>query len=182
MEEAGSPKEKGFGTIPIAISVVATLISLAAMGLVLTAPRSHAPVTQEFTIIMGEGEIIGCVNETTGQVVIEETDPNCEEEIVGEFHRWEPALIVVRKGDTVELTVKNPRSNNHGLSIPDFGVDTGKILGKKDSPPTGSETTVTFVADESGVFQFRCSVPHDHDTNDCDEDHVRMVGYIIVLE
>ena len=127
------------------------------------------PKTQKFTIIMGEGEII--------------QEVNGEEVIAGEFHRWEPPVLIVRKGDTVELTVKNPRSHAHSFVLTDFAIDTGRIPGKAEQPDEAKRTvTVTFVASKSGVFQFKCGVPHDHEKGDCDPDHARMTGYLIVLE
>ncbi|MEE9116444.1 MAG: plastocyanin/azurin family copper-binding protein [Thermoplasmata archaeon] len=181
MADEVSPKDGGPFKTVIAMSVVALIVSIVAIGMSFLAPASPAPATQEFTIIQNEREIIGCVNQTTGSVVVEDIDPDCEEEIVGEYHAWEPAVIVVNKGDTVVLTIKNAMDHNHGLMIPAFAVDTGKILGRLDNPPIGSEITVTFVADESGVFQYMCSVPHEHGTNDCAEDHNSIVGYLIVL-
>ncbi|MEM4314803.1 MAG: cupredoxin domain-containing protein [Nitrososphaerota archaeon] len=128
-----------------------------------------APKTHKFTIIMGEGEI---VQEVDG-----------EEAITGEFHRWEPPVLVVKKGDTVELTVKNPRSHAHSFVLTDFAVDTGRIPGRAEQPDEAKRAvTVTFIANKAGVFQFKCGVPHDHEKGDCDPDHARMTGYLIVLE
>ncbi len=146
------------------VAIVLSAISLSATF----APRPQR--TQKFTVLMGEGEIIA-------------EDPDTgEEEIIGEFHRWEPAVLVVNKGDLVVLTVKNPRSNNHSFVLNTFAVDTGSLPGKKAQPPDGSEKTVEFVADKAGVFPWGCGIPHEHGTWDCDEDHVRMVGYLVVLE
>jgi heme/copper-type cytochrome/quinol oxidase subunit 2 len=127
------------------------------------------PKTQKFTIVLGEGKIVQEVNE--------------EEELTGEFHRWEPPVLVVRKGDKVELTVKNPRSHAHSFVLADFGVDTGRIPGKEEQPDEAKRTVmVSFVADKAGVFQFRCGIPFDHEKDDCDADHAYMVGYLVVLE
>jgi plastocyanin len=118
--------------------------------------------TQAIDVIMGEGETIAEVNG--------------EEEIVAEFHRWEPGVIVVNKGDTVDLTVTNPRGNAHTLILPEFGVTTPRLDAR------GGSAEVSFIADKAGVFQYACGLPHNHETGDCDADHKRMVGYLIVLE
>lgn len=121
------------------------------------------PAIQELSIIMGEGE------------TIEEVDE--EEVLTDEFHRWEPSALVVYKGDTVKLEVSNPRSKVHSLVLPDFGVVTPEL------EPRGGTATVEFVADKAGVFQYACGVPYDREGGalDCDLDHQRQVGYLIVL-
>lgn len=123
--------------------------------------KQIGPKTQRLTIILGEGEVIG---EVGGK-----------DQITGEFHRWEPPVIVVRKGDTVILDVKNPRKHIHSFVLKDFNVDTGPLMGR-----TGA-STVQFVADKEGVFQFSCEIKFDEKKGECDPDHRRMVGYVIVL-
>jgi len=118
--------------------------------------------TQNFDLVMGEGETMA---EVDG-----------EEEIVAEFHRWEPDVIVVNKGDTVDLTVSNPRSHAHSFILPDFGVVTTRL------EPRGGTAQVSFVADKAGVFQFACGLPPDEALGDCAPDHRRQVGYLIVLD
>ena len=102
---------------------------------------------------MGEGEVIQEVNE--------------KEELTGEFHRWEPDVLVVNKGDKVVLTVTNPRSHAHSFILPDFGVVTTKL------EPRGGTATVEFTADKAGVFQYACGTPFDEDAGDCGADHKR---------
>lgn len=155
--------------IPVAtvLAIAALLVSVGALGMVFLRPAGRVPTTQYLTILMGEGEIIQVVNGS--------------EELTGEFHRWEPDVLVVGLGDTVVLTVKNPRSNIHSLRLDAFGVNTGDIDGKVAAPPSGSETTVTFVASQGGVFRFFCDTSFVEATGECDPDHARMVGYLVVL-
>ncbi len=125
------------------------------------------PVTRDFSIVMGEGEIIQEVNE--------------EEVLTGEFHRWEPAVLVAFKGDTIRLTVTNPRGSNHSFTLAEFLVDTGSLK------PRGGTKTVEFTVDKAGIFQFACGLQYEDEdtgklTGDCDPDHKRMVGYFIVLD
>ncbi len=128
-----------------------------------------APKTQKLRIELGEGEII---QEVQG-----------EEALTGEFHRWEPNVIVVKKGDTVELTVVNPRKHAHSFVLSAYNVDTGRIPGRDEQPDVAKRTvTVKFVADKLGVYKFECGIPFDHAKKDCDPDHKRMVGHLIVLD
>ncbi|MFQ5826088.1 MAG: hypothetical protein ACE5IA_01910 [Dehalococcoidia bacterium] len=39
-----------------------------------------------------------------------------------------------------------------------------------------------FTATAPGVFQFRCNISFSKGTDNCDPDHKRMVGYLIVLK
>jgi uncharacterized cupredoxin-like copper-binding protein len=122
------------------------------------------PATQNLYIRMGEGE------------VIQEVDG--KDELTGEFHRWEPSVLVVHKGDKVVLTVENPRSKYHSFELREFLVDTGSL------EPRGGTKTVEFTADKAGTFQFACGVPFSREggVTDCNEDHKRQVGYLIVLD
>lgn len=154
------------------IIMVAALVLAA--GFIFSACASDGtsgPVTRDFSIIMGEGEIVSA-HEHEGEEV---------EEIIGEFHRWEPAVLVAYKGDTIRLTVENPRGSTHSLILDEFLVDTGSLEAR------GGTKTVEFVVDEAGIFQYACGLEwEDKDTgeltNDCDPDHKRMVGYFIVLD
>ena len=123
---------------------------------------SQEPATQNLSIRMGEGEV---VQEVQGK-----------EELTGEFHRWEPEVLVVHKGDKVALTVANPRSRAHSFVLPDFGVATPRLEAR-----TG-KATVEFTADKAGVFQFACGLAPDEAAGNCDPDHQRQVGYLIVLD
>lgn len=143
------------------------LLALAAgalllVGLYACAPAA-APETQTFDLIMGEGIVIA--ESATG-----------EDEEVAEWHRWEPGILVVNKGDTVVIHVTNPRKNVHGFAIPGYGVTTGPL------EPRGGEETVQFVADRAGVFPFACNQPWDAATGVCNIDHEFMTGYFLVLE
>ena len=146
--------------VGLVLVLAAGLLLLA--GLYACAP-APAPKTQAFDLLMGE------------QIVIAEAEGGADEEI-GEFHRWEPAILVVKKGDTVVIHVTNPRKNVHGFAIPGYGVSTGPL------EPRGGEETVQFVADRAGVFPFACNQPWDADTAICNIDHEFMTGYLLVLE
>jgi heme/copper-type cytochrome/quinol oxidase subunit 2 len=154
----------------VTIAIIAIILSAIALSVAFTTPTAIAqPKVQKFKIIIGEGKII---QEVGG-----------EEKITGEFHRWEPPVIVVKKGDTVELTIVNPRKHAHSFVLPAFNIDTGRIPGKLEQPDEAKRTvTVRFVADKAGIFPFFCGIPFDPAKGDCDPDHKYIVGYLIVLE
>ena len=141
-----------------------TLLLAAGVVLVLAACQGAqgAQSTQHLTVIMGEGEVI---SELEGVDVL-----------TGEFHRWEPNILVVHKGDKVVLTVQNPRKHFHSFFLPGYNLDSGPL-----TPRTG-EVTLEFTADEAGVFQWICNIPPDPAEEECDPDHAAMVGYLIVLD
>ena len=165
MQSEPGKLKRNVGIVGLALAVVALVV--ASWGVVATM-SAQAPKTHHLTILMGEGEIIQVVNGT--------------EELTGEFHRWEPGVLVMKRCDTIVLTVKNPRSNIHSFAIPTLGVDTGPIPGKVAQPPSGGVATVTISTCNAGTYQFICDTPHDHNAGECDVDHARMTGYLVVLE
>lgn len=83
---------------------------------------------------------------------------------------WTPDTITVKQGQTLKLVITstsevNPAFTRHGLALE--GYDINRIL------PVGETTTVEFIADKKGSFQFRCSVP-------CGSGHMGMVGTLEV--
>lgn len=90
-------------------------------------------------------------------------------------HRWYPTMFVVRKGDLVDLAVANPDKVNHQLEITGYGLKT-KVL------TPGSSDDLRFVADQTGVFVYRCILPYDPAKFNCTPDHELMRGYLIVTE
>jgi len=80
--------------------------------------------------------------------------------------KFEPATIVVKKGDTVKLNITSV-DVSHGFNLPDFGIN------KRLEP--GTTSLITFVADKAGSFGFNCSVL-------CGAGHSGMTGQLIVQE
>ena len=143
------------------ILVIGTMV-LVASFILSACQAGPGPVTRDFSIIMGEGEII------------QEVDG--EEMLTGEFHRWEPAVLVANVGDTIRLEVTNPRGSAHSFILPEFGVVTPRLEKR------GGTATVEFTLAKAGIYQFACGLPQDDAAGNCDADHKRMVGYFIVLE
>lgn len=90
-------------------------------------------------------------------------------------HRWYPTMLVVRKGDTVDLAIGNPDQVNHQFELTGYDLKTKKLT-------PGSSDSIRFVADRTGVFAYRCVLPHDPATGDCTPDHDLMRGYLIVTD
>ena len=63
---------------------------------------------------------------------------------------YKPSSLSVNKGDTVKITFRNT-GGTHDLKIDEFDAATRLLK-------AGEEQTITFVADESGSFQYYCSV------------------------
>lgn len=68
-----------------------------------------------------------------------------------------PATLVVRAGDTVKIKVLNNipgEPNQHGFSIPDFGI--AKVVTR------GEPVEVEFRADKPGIFPIHCQLHPAH--------------------
>ena len=90
-------------------------------------------------------------------------------------HRWYPTMLVARRGDTVDLAVANPDKFNHQFELTGYDLSTPKLT-------PGASASLRFVADRTGVFQYRCRLPHNPATGDCTPDHDLMLGYLIVTD
>lgn len=86
------------------------------------------------------------------------------QELDHETHRFSPDTVNVPLGALVKLTVINRDEHNHGLTIPELGINTGLVA------PDGGSVTIEFVAEKAGSFQFFCSIPG------CVPDHDKMIG------
>jgi nitrosocyanin len=70
---------------------------------------------------------------------------------------WLPGTLVVKKGQTVRLTLLNKvpsDPNQHGFAIPAVGV--AEVVNR------GETKTVTFTADKEGIFPMVCQLHPAH--------------------
>jgi len=88
-------------------------------------------------------------------------------------HRWYPTMMVVREDDTVDLAVANPDAFSHQFELVGYNQKS-KVL------KPGESDRFTFVADQVGVFEYHCALPHDPAKGYCTPDHDQMRGYLIV--
>lgn len=77
---------------------------------------------------------------------------------------FEPAEVIVNRGDTVRLRVKSI-DVPHGIVIKEYGID--------EKLERDEEVTIEFVADKSGEFVFYCNVF-------CGKEHQDMEGKLVV--
>lgn len=83
-----------------------------------------------------------------------------------EVYRWDPGLIVVGKGETVELRILGVNGDRHPFVIEGLDV-RGEVV-------KGKETVVTFKASKEGIYRIICPTHHDPAHGG------PMIGYIVV--
>lgn len=86
-------------------------------------------------------------------------------EIKARRFSYDPNVIRVKKGDHVRIRLIS-EDVHHGFFLDGYNIQTSALPGKEGS--------LSFVADKSGRFTFRCSVT-------CGDFHPYMVGYLEVL-
>lgn len=85
-------------------------------------------------------------------------------EIKAKKFAYAPNVIQVNEGDLVRIRLIS-EDVHHGLYLDGYEIQTSAL--------PGQEGTLTFVANKTGRFTFRCSVT-------CGEFHPYMVGYLVV--
>ena len=88
--------------------------------------------------------------------------PNAEGRWEVSTYRWEPNQIIVNQGDEVTLEILGVNGAEHPSAIDGYDISF--------TVKRGQLTTVTFTADQAGVFELRCGT---HQPS--------MVGELIVL-
>lgn len=84
--------------------------------------------------------------------------------IIASQYKFEPGTIIIKKGDTVRLTLTS-KDVEHSFVLREFNVNV-------DLPP-GKTQSIEFVADKTGTFTFRCWVY-------CGDGHSEMAGRLVV--
>jgi len=96
-----------------------------------------------------------------------EEDPNAKVfEVGGENFAFDVKEIKVKKGDTVKINFTSV-SGFHDWVVDEFDAKTAQVN-------TGGKTSVTFVADQAGTFEYYCSVGQHR--------AMGMIGKLIVEE
>jgi len=101
---------------------------------------------------------------TTTTTTTTTTNPVKEFTMTAKQWAFDPAVITVKQGDKVKLTIKSI-DVTHGFALTDFNVKVDLVPNK--------EETVEFIADKKGEFTFFCSVM-------CGEGHQDMIGKLVV--
>jgi plastocyanin len=178
---------RGGSKLGIALAALALLLSIAAVGL--TFARSGvAPRTVSFTVTIDEGQIVTGWNNTCECAVEIDTPAADTEKVVGEYVRWAPNVLIINTGDTVKLTVNNPRGGDHSFAIDAAAgsfsgtTSSGTVQGRDNSGnPAGTQVTIEFTALKAGTYVFRCTIVFDDALNHCHPDHDTLTGTIVVL-
>jgi len=87
-------------------------------------------------------------------------------DVTGENYKFLPNTITVKKGQSVTVNFKST-NGFHDFVIDEFNAKTTKVN-------TGQTTSVTFVADKVGTFEYYCSVGNHR--------ALGMVGKLVVTE
>lgn len=66
-----------------------------------------------------------------------------------EIYRWDPGTIIVNQGDEITLQILGINGKEHVSEIQGYG--------KQFTVKRGELTTVTFKADQAGVFKIKCN-------------------------
>ena len=175
-------------TLAITLGVAALVLSIAALGLTFVRPSGVAPRTLAVTVTIDEGMIVTGWNNSCQCAVEIDTPAADTEKVVGEYVRWAPNVIIINAGDTVRLTVKNPRGGDHSFAIDATAgafsgtTTSGTVQGRRNSGnPAGTEVTIEFTALKPGTYVFLCTIPFDDALNKCHPDHETLTGTLVVL-
>lgn len=115
------------------------------------AMTENGNVSQEDSDSMMEGNMEGSIETDTLEAMEMEEAANVKEfTIDGANYSYTPNNLTVNEGDTVRITL------NSTDMMHDFVIDELDV--KSDVIPNGESTTIEFVADQSGTFEFYCSV------------------------
>jgi plastocyanin len=173
------------------MSALAITMSGMALATAFTQPAATSNVTPRsvaMTLVLDEGQVVTGWNDTCNCAVQLDTPSADSEVIAGEYVRWAPSTLVMNAGDTLTLTIKNPRGGDHGFLIEaqagDFSGTTAaaSIQGRRNSGnPEGTSAVITFTALKPGTYTYICPLPFDDAVNHCHPDHDTITGTLIVL-
>lgn len=157
-----------------AIIFLIAVVIIGVVGFVFFGETTEAPTTTEAEVMNMEGEMNmeDEVTEEETSILDVEVSTDAEVAVGNEVvltldafnFGYSESEIRVKEGDTVTINLTSS-DGFHDWVVDEFNAATGKIQ-------EGGETSVTFVADKSGTYEFYCSVG-SHRANG-------MVGTLIV--
>lgn len=142
----------------MAIAVVAIVLAGGSLALALTPkPSAVAATPTAKTIFMAAVEPKGSATvdkepfptktlPVGGGMALKTPDKDGKWEV--EIYRWDPATIVVNKGDDVTLKILGINGKEHSTTIEGYG--------QQFTVKRGELTEVTFKADKAGTFKIKC--------------------------
>lgn len=177
--------------VVLIVSVLAVAMSGIAVATALTRPAATntvEPRSVAMTLVLDEGQVVTGWNDTCNCAVQLDTPAADSEVIAGEYVRWAPSTLMMNAGDTLTLTIKNPRGGDHGFAImaPSdafSGTTTAAVIqGRANSGnPAGTSATISFTALKPGTYTYICPLPFDDAAHHCHPDHETITGTLIVL-
>ncbi len=158
------------------IAIIALVFAGISTGLVLVKPAGPAPVTRDLFLVAGEWKTT--LSNTTlpagsmltnGTVLTKDWVLSGPTKVDVERYRWDPAVLVVNKGDLVRVTVHVVNGRDHTFIISDYNINVADLHKVFRYTPT-ERPGLQFVADKAGIFQYICTT------------HFGMSGYLIVQD
>jgi len=138
---------------------ILTIIILAVVGIVMLgrqdaeAPTAEGDTTMEAPVPGNEG-VDEMVVDTTGEAMEDEHGPAMADaktfDISGKNFEFSQTEIRVKKGDTVRINFTSTEGL-HDWEVDEFNAETAQVQ-------TGQSSSVEFVADQAGEFEYYCSV------------------------
>lgn len=131
---------------------------------------ADATILANGTVQLGDGTIITPAadlrSSADSSIVASDAPSHVVIDVVGIDFEYDIKQIKVKKGDTVTINFKSDKGF-HDWVVDEFDAATERVN-------EGGTTSVTFVADKVGMFQYYCSVMSHR--------QMGMVGYLIVEE
>lgn len=127
-------------------------------------PGADGPVIKDQQVIMKEFNILNYAEASKPSA---QANPiSARKEFIITVKQWSfsPAVIKVKKGDTVVLKLKSV-DVTHGFSLPEFKINAAL--------KPGETKIVEFLANKSGSFTFICNIY-------CGVGHIGMTGTLVV--
>lgn len=90
------------------------------------------------------------MTEGTGQTITDESSKTVTVTMEAGSYYFSPKTISAKKGDTIKITITG-KGMMHDFTLDAFDVQSSTIQ-------PGSSTTVEFVADKTGSFEYYCSI------------------------
>jgi len=138
--------------------LIAAAIGAASGAIAQDAPLNHADFDRVFTIVSSEPKMYRDVRRTPYPDTLDRfpelfamggyrlEEPNADGEWYARAYLWDPATIVVKRGETVLLEFFGINGDEHRTAIE--GVE-GEVMVRR-----GEITQVPFAAREAGIFRF----------------------------
>lgn len=143
VQDSETPVKKNSSMTVAAIIVV---MVVAAIFIFMNKNKNNASQDQSQTV---------AGTETVAPTQTPELTPTKEFTVDGSNFAFKPKTLTVAKGDVVKINFKDD-DGFHNLVIDGYNVKTETIK-------TGNMSSVTFVADKVGTFEYYCSVPTHKD-------------------